>query len=476
MKTKAFPHQQKDIDENAFRERWGLLWEMGTGKTRTILGHFEKLVNAGKVTRIIVVAPTSVHLGWGRDEARKHLDDDLFRRLVALSWVSSKTKTKAFQRKADTFMHSKNPGLMTLGYDALMNKNCWKYVKTIMKEHKTLFVLDEMHYVKTPSAARSTRVHATAKYAAYVRGLSGTPQPNSPFDLYMVLKILNPEILAANQVRTSEAFRAYFGVFRTRNINNHTFEEVTEYRNLRQLSSMLKTCTHRLLKEHVLDLPPKIYTRRYFTMPPEWNAAYNSIKDLHEHIFEDGELLTTPLAIQRITRLQQVTSGYIPTDECSWPRPITGDKNPRLDLLEDILADTTDNVIVWAKYKNDRIRIFSRLEKLGISYAIVQGGMTDEQRRSQVARFREGRARVFIGSEAAAGAGIDGFQERCATVVYYNTTYNGGNRQQSEDRAHRIGQKRAVTYIDLIALNTIDSAVVQNLEDKRRLAKEVIDS
>jgi SNF2 family DNA or RNA helicase len=60
------------------------------------------------------------------------------------------------------------------------------------------------------------------------------------------------------------------------------------------------------------------------------------------------------------------------------------------------------------------------------------------------------------------------------TVIYYSNGYDLEKRLQSEDRAHRIGQKKSVTYVDLIAEDTVDEKIVKALRDKINIASEVL--
>ena len=60
------------------------------------------------------------------------------------------------------------------------------------------------------------------------------------------------------------------------------------------------------------------------------------------------------------------------------------------------------------------------------------------------------------------------------TVIYYSNGYDLEKRLQSEDRAHRIGQTKSVTYVDLIAEDTVDEKIVKALRDKINIASEVL--
>ena len=59
-------------------------------------------------------------------------------------------------------------------------------------------------------------------------------------------------------------------------------------------------------------------------------------------------------------------------------------------------------------------------------------------------------------------------------MVYFSNSYDLEIRLQSEDRAHRIGQKKAVTYVDLVSRGTIDEKILEALYDKNVLAGRVL--
>ena len=88
-------------------------------------------------------------------------------------------------------------------------------------------------------------------------------------------------------------------------------------------------------------------------------------------------------------------------------------------------------------------------------------------------RFQKDPAiRYFIGTPQAGGTGIT--LTAAEYVIYYSNSFDLEQRLQSEDRAHRISQTKNVTYIDLIAENTIDEFIVSALDKKLKLSAETL--
>lgn len=102
------------------------------------------------------------------------------------------------------------------------------------------------------------------------------------------------------------------------------------------------------------------------------------------------------------------------------------------------------------------------------------GKTESETRQESIEKFQDPRSpvRFFIGNPQTGGYGIT--LTAASTVIYYSNGYDLEKRLQSEDRAHRIGQKKSVTYIDLIAEKTVDEKIVKALRKKINIASEVL--
>ena len=59
-------------------------------------------------------------------------------------------------------------------------------------------------------------------------------------------------------------------------------------------------------------------------------------------------------------------------------------------------------------------------------------------------------------------------------MIYYSNGYDLEKRQQSEARIDRIGQKKPMTYIDIMAEDTIDDKIVKSLRNKVNIATEIM--
>jgi SNF2 family DNA or RNA helicase len=228
--------------------------------------------------------------------------------------------------------------------------------------------------------------------------------------------------------------------------------------------------SYRILKKDCLDLPDKVFTKRTIELSDEQQKAYSEMK-ANAITMLKGESSTALNVLTQLIRLHQITCGHMKTDSGE----VINLKNSRLDELMQILGETTGKVIIWANYIYDIHSIEEAIKKeFGPgSYCTYYGGTKQEDRQKCIKKFQdpENPIRFFIGNTQTGGYGIT--LTEASTVIYYSNNYDLEKRIQSEDRAHRIGQKNKVLYIDLVAKGTVDEKIIQSLRNKVNIAKEI---
>jgi SNF2 family DNA or RNA helicase len=108
------------------------------------------------------------------------------------------------------------------------------------------------------------------------------------------------------------------------------------------------------------------------------------------------------------------------------------------------------------------------------SFVTYFGDTSTEDRTKAIELFQdpESGVRFFLGNVQTAGRGIT--LTAASTVVYYSNNFSLELRQQSEDRAHRLGQVNKVTYVDLVVRHSMDEKIIKSLVEKRNIANEVL--
>ncbi len=472
FRTVPFAHQRELFEATRERERFALFWEMGTGKTKVTLDTAAWLYMGAKINGLLILAPNGVHRNWITDEIPKHLAVPCRTHL----YTSGKANTQKARQGAAELLST--PGdqfaVLAMSYDGIMTKAGWELASKFLETRRCLYVLDESARIKSPGAKRTKRVLASCKYAPYRRILTGTPVANSPFDAYTQMKFLDLDFWRPYHLDSWTVFKYYFGIWKKVDPENDSpFAPAycVAYKNLEELNKIISWHSSRVTKDQVLDLPPKLYSKRYFPLNSEQRRVYNEVRDEFMTILQNDELVTAPLVIVRLTRLQQVTSGYIPSDGGD-PVHNLGEHNPRLNILEEVLEDVQSRVIIWAKYTRDIDNIIELCKSMGRKPVRYDGRVSDEERADNLTAFQRGEATDFVSNPQVGGEGLTLTQAR--TVIYYNTSYKLTDRLQSEDRAHRIGQEHSVQYVDLVAEETVDEDIVDALIQKYDVAARVL--
>ena len=308
-----------------------------------------------------------------------------------------------------------------------------------------------------------------SELAKYRRILTGFPVTQSPMDLWAQCRFLDRTLLGDCGDNYFQ-YQYRYAVMKKQSVGTHSFNRVVGYRNLEELSGLLKNFSSRVMKEDCLDLPGKIYTQRNVALSHDQARIYDDLKKYALAHIEDDEFMTTPNVMTQLLRMQQVLSGHTKSDSGEMMEI----KDNRLSELLDCLEEVEGKVIIWSRFRYDVKRIETELvKKYGPRSTVTYFGDTSDEARSMaIENFQNGEARFFVGNPQTGGYGIT--LTAANTVIYFANSFDLAIRMQSEDRAHRIGQTQHVTYIDLIAEGTIDEQIVKALRDKMDIASVVM--
>lgn len=469
-----FSHQRQHLEQNYKKKAWGLLWEQGTAKTKPIIDETCLLYANNEIDGLLVVAPPGVERNWNTDEIPKHMPSEFALDTMVGVFQTTQKHTVRHKKKMRDLMVHQGLAVLLISYDAFMTQEGKKVVWEFLKKRRCMYVLDEAHNIKSPGAKRTISINASAKYAPFRRILTGTPMAKGPFDLYSQIRFLDDHFWKNKGIDGSVAFRQFFGVWLTgaqhRELHGYDpgYDQFIEYQNLDLLQTWLTEISNRVLKDDVLDLPPKLYSKRYFDMSKEQRSAYEQLKK--EQMLQIGdELVVAELPIVRLLRLQQIACNYIPVNDDE-PVHMFSNKNPRLNVMEDIRDGISHPAIVWARFRHDVDQIMDLLGKRAVRY----DGMVDEdQAEKNKLAFQRGDADWFVGTAQKGGPGLTLTQAK--TMVYYSNSYRLVDRLQSEDRAHRAGMdEHPVDYIDIVANGTVDEPIIDNLRGKKEIIDQVL--
>ena len=467
FKTKPFKHQAKALEKACDQQYYAFFMEMGTGKTKVAIDNLAMLYLKNKVDAALIIAPKGVYDNWVTLEIPKHLPDEV--PVKMMRWQPRLSKT--YQKELEIFVKHRFDGLkiFVMNIEALSTSKGTKIAGVFLIQNEdNMIIIDESTTIKNRGASRTKNLMTLKGYSSYRRILTGSPITKSPMDLYSQCSFLSTRAL---NFSSYYAFQGRYAIIKQRAFGARSFQEIVGYRNLEELNEKLEQFSTRTLKEECLDLPDKLYTRRNITMSDEQNSVYNQMKKLALAQLDSGELSTTASILTQIMRLQQICCGFFQPDVGE----IRQLPNNRLSELLDITDELQGKAIIWASFTHDIQQIARSLrDRFGPdSVALYYGDTPQEDRQKIVHKFQDmtSELRFFVGQPKTGGYGIT--LSAATTVIYYSNSYDLENRLQSEDRAHRIGQKKNVTYIDLVCPNTIDEKILEALKSKINLSQKV---
>ena len=466
FKTKPYAHQLTALEKSWDKTEYGYFMEMGTGKSKVLVDNMAMLYDKGKINGAVIVAPKGVYRNWYSQEIPNHLPSHIQPKMVLWTALTSKKKDKEYQTLFET---GHDLHILIINVEALSTKKGLDFAAKFMRCHKTMLAIDESTTIKNPSAKRTKSILALGKEATYRRILTGSPVTKSPLDLYTQCGFLNSFLLGYDSFY---AFRNRYANMIDRNFGGRRVQLIGSYKRLDELADKLKAFSYRVLKDDCLDLPDKVYIRREVDLTDEQSKAYATMKSAALASLK-GKMATAPHVLTQMMRLHQITCGHLRNDDGT----ITEIKNNRLKELINLLDEVEGKVIIWANYVYDIENLVKIISDEFGADSIVQyyGAIPAEQRQENIEKFQDpnSKARFFIGNPQTGGYGIT---LTCAnTVVYYSNGYDLEKRLQSEDRAHRIGQTKSVTYVDFIAPKTVDEKIVKALRSKMNIANTIMD-
>jgi len=468
-----FHHQVKakltchDTNINNF----AYLMEMGTGKTITAIMDLMSLHHYEGVDNCVILAPKSVYRNWYK-EITEFVAPDKTKYAIS-TWDPSLKDPVTKAKLTDLLQKSIVPlNIFLMNIESLSSPKGVKFLEkylSVQDKEKTMMIVDESTVIKTHNAKRTKNLIKLAKDISYKRILTGTPVTKSPLDIYTQFAFLDPKILGQTNYY---AFRArYAKIINRPTSGGRHFPLITGYQRLDELEEKIYSAAFRVKKEECVDLPEKIYMKRFIPMSEKQLVAYESLRRNAMFIFND-KTTTSVNRLSQIVKLHQVCCGFTINDQGE----IHDVPNKRYDELLDVLEEVDGKVIIWATYRHNIETITRKLkEKYGETKAnAFYGDTASDDRLELVKNFQnqDHDLTYLIANPKTGGYGIT--LTASHTVVYFSNNYDLEIRLQSEDRAHRIGQKNKVTYVDFVCQGTVDEKILTALKNKVDIASQVM--
>lgn len=469
-KVLPYPHQVRALQRALSLKSTALFMEPGTGKTRVAVDFIGIKHQSVGIQKVLVVCP-KVALGVWQDQINEYLPRGIKRNVVILdnSWGSIK------DRIAEAKNHKKVDCLtfFLVNYDVLADQKRWDFdgnitvregMRNILKKWRPdVIILDESHYIKKHSSARSRAIHTLSSVPKWKLILSGTPITNSPLDLFSQYKFADDRIFGTRWA----SFRNKFAI-----MGGFGGHQVMGIKNKEKLRKRMQLISFECTKKE-LNLPGKLPSEIVrIPMTPKTRKLYDQMeKEMIIELEELGKKATATIILTKLIRLRQIAGGFVRVTNEDLTKEDVPVGTEKLDALRELLDIHCKaggyKVVVFAQFKWEVAQIKSVCDRISVP-AIVDRGLIEERR-----RFRDDKTTmVYIVPLSMGGISVN---ELVAAHIgiFYSLNYSSDKIIQAMDRLDRIGQTEPVFFQFLAMDKSIDLTMVRSFVENKSIADEV---
>jgi len=461
FKTKPLDHQFEALQRCIAQDNYALLMDPGTGKSKVMIDDASCYFLEGQCNAALVICPNSIKSNW-KEEIEKHssIAIDIF-------VYDPSLKEKYANWMTEPFADGLKWAIMSV--ESFSQGDAYKYAERFGFINRAVVYVDESSRIKSHDANRTKAITKIGRNFKRRRIATGTAITKGPQDLYSQYSFMDADIIGGSSYY---AFRNRYCV-----MGGYKQKQIVGTQNEEELLQLIAPYTFRASKAECLDLPPKVYQIRKVEPNPQQKLAYKELKKDGYTEF-DGSAASFTNVLVRDLRLQQISSGFFPgakvvdgaiIDNAVTIEPFSG-KNPKVEELLQVVDEIDGKVIVWCRFQKEVQLVAAALSKIAPTVTFFGLNTTEENTAARQRFMLDPDVRFFVGTQSAGGIGIT--LVSASTVVYMSNTFMLDDRIQSEDRAHRIGQKsESVLYIDiLIEGDWVDSRVLEALKNNRNYA------
>lgn len=441
IKTELFPYQRDAVEKLRHLCIGALYMEMGTGKTRTTLELVKIRKDAGKINAVLWLCPCSV---------KQNL-------------------------KYDIIYHcgEKPDWIVIKGIESIAGSDrLYLQLLEFVQKYNVYLIVDESNLVKNPFAKRTQRITELSRHCKYKMILNGTPVSRNEADMFAQWYILDWRVLGYKSYYSFAANHIEYREIRTANGTKIKTDQIAYVLDVDYLTEKIKPFSYQIKKADCVKLPEKHYMNQCFNMTDKQLEEYYDVKD--RYLMNVSEFRSETI-YKFFSALQHVTAGRYVTSSAN-KRMTTKDMfeewsdNPRLVCLKSTIEEEIgeEQCIIFAKYKREIDEIETMLDELGYTYAEFTGRLNQRKRQESIGKFRDG-TQFLIANKMCGAYGLN--LQFCRNIIFYDNDFDFATRSQAEDRVHRIGQTQDVCIYDIIAVNSIDEFIANNLDSKCSLVE-----
>lgn len=443
LKVTLYPYQKEGIRFAAKAGKAIIADEMGLGKTIQAIGTAELLRKEGLVGSVLILCPTSLKYQW-RSEIKKFTDADVY------VIEGSHLKRKESYNRPEPYK--------IISYNSAAND-----IKILGGLQTDMLIMDEVQRLKN----WNTQISRAARKieSDYSVILSGTPLENKLDELYSIVEFVDNFRLAP------------YYLFKEKHIIQDETGKVLGYQNLNDIGKQLGDILIRRRKKDVkLQMPKRMdknlfvpMTKEQMGMHQEWQNSVRMLvlkwRKMHFLSDKDRKRLLLFLSQMRMVCdssyiLDQKTRYDTKVDEC-------------VNIISDIISEEGEKVVVFSQWERMTRLVAKELEKNGIGFEYLHGGVPSEKRKNLVDNFmNEPSSRVFLSTDAGS-TGLN--LQAAATIINIDLPWNPAVLEQRIGRIYRLGQQNNIQVINLVAPHSIEEGMLGKLRFKTSMFEGVLD-
>ena len=467
LTVSLYPYQKEGIRFAFEKGRSIIADEMGLGKTIQAIGTAELLRKEGLAEQILIVCPTSLKYQWQREIER-------FVRSVAADFKfashQSGISNPLQQELPLTLVIEGNPMKRKEQYASnvpykIVSYNCMSNdVKMWGSLETEVLIMDEVQRLKnwkTQISMAARKIHSD-----YAVILSGTPLENRLEELYSVMEFADNYCLGP------------YWQFKDNCIVMDDGGKVIGYKNLNQVGETARQRLIRRTKKQVaLQMPKRQDQNLFVPMTKEQRSLHDAYKEevaklvlkwRHMHFLseKDRQRLLQFLSMMRMA----CDSTYILDQKTRYDTKVAETVN----ILQSIFDNGDEKVVIFSQWERMTRLIAYELDKMGIGYEYLHGGVPSAKRRDLIVNFTDDPdSRVFLSTDA----GSTGLNLQAGSVmINLDLPWNPAVLEQRIARIYRLGQERNVQVINLVAKDTIEEQMLDKLRFKTAMFEGVLDN
>lgn len=443
LKVTLYPYQKEGIRFAAKAGKAIIADEMGLGKTIQAIGTAELLRKEGLVGSVLILCPTSLKYQW-RSEIKKFTDAEVY------VIEGSHLKRKESYNRPEPYK--------IISYNSAAND-----IKILGGLQTDMLIMDEVQRLKN----WNTQISRAARKieSDYSVILSGTPLENKLDELYSIVEFVDNFRLAP------------YYLFKEKHIIQDETGKVLGYQNLNDIGKQLGDILIRRRKKDVkLQMPKRMdknlfvpMTKEQMAMHQEWQNSVRMLvlkwRKMHFLSDKDRKRLLLFLSQMRMVCdssyiLDQKTRYDNKVDEC-------------VNIISDIISEEGEKVVVFSQWERMTRLVAKELEKNGIGFEYLHGGVPSEKRKNLVDNFmNEPLSRVFLSTDAGS-TGLN--LQAAATIINIDLPWNPAVLEQRIGRIYRLGQQNNIQVINLVAPHSIEEGMLGKLRFKTSMFEGVLD-